>query len=209
MCGRSRRRRGDGGADRVLLKPQGTGYRAHRVRARRVRGRAAQGACAAADCRRPGRAGPRIGRQAGRGRLAGDHLLAGGHLRAALCRAYEVCGFNRAAEGDVAFRQLVLVRIIESASLRDLGEPGSSESATTPSPNPARRPTRLPQADPPPESCALRSESGLKCRGTQRGSLYCDLCAARTCPDTGGDGHPAGAGVPRASRLARRGECGQ
>jgi len=32
-----------GGADRVLLTPQGTEYRAHRVRARRIRGRAIQG----------------------------------------------------------------------------------------------------------------------------------------------------------------------
>ena len=163
---------------------------------------------AEADCRRPGRAGPRIGRQAGRGRLGGDHPpLAGGRLRAALCRAYEVGGFDRTAEGDVAFR------VAGAGADHRAGQPAGSGGTgivrvRTTIPEPARRPTRLPQADPPPEGCALRSESGLKCRGTQRGSLDCDLCAATTCPDTRGDGHPAGAGVPRASRDARRGVCG-
>jgi hypothetical protein len=51
-----------------------------------------------------------------------------GHLRDALCRAREVVGFDSTAEGDEAFRQLVLARIIESASeqdsLRVLGRPG-------------------------------------------------------------------------------------
>jgi len=74
---------------------------------------------AAADCRRPGRVRPRIGRQVVRGQLAGDHLLAGGVLRDALCRAYEVVGFDKTAQGDEAFRQLVLARIIESASEQD------------------------------------------------------------------------------------------
>jgi hypothetical protein len=35
------------------------------------------------------------------------------HLWEALCRAYEVLGFDAAARGDVVFRQLVLARIIE------------------------------------------------------------------------------------------------
>jgi hypothetical protein len=37
----------------------------------------------------------------------------------ALCRDYEVLGFDRAADGDEAFRQLVCARIIEPASKAD------------------------------------------------------------------------------------------
>jgi hypothetical protein len=40
----------------------------------------------------------------------------GGHLRDALCRSYEVLGFEQATSGDEVFRQLVLARIIEPAS---------------------------------------------------------------------------------------------
>jgi Transposase DDE domain len=41
------------------------------------------------------------------------------HLWDALCRAYEVLGFDAAARGDEAFRQLVLARIIEPTSKAD------------------------------------------------------------------------------------------
>ena len=41
------------------------------------------------------------------------------HLWEALCRAYEVLGFDAAARGDVVFRQLVLARIIEPTSKVD------------------------------------------------------------------------------------------
>lgn len=41
------------------------------------------------------------------------------HLWEALCRAYEVLGFDAAARGDVVFRQLVLARIIEPTSKAD------------------------------------------------------------------------------------------
>src|SRR5271166_2582370 len=42
-----------------------------------------------------------------------------GHLWDALCRAYEVLGFNTAAGGDEVFRDLVLARIIEPTSKAD------------------------------------------------------------------------------------------
>ena len=41
------------------------------------------------------------------------------HLWDALCRAYEVLGFDAAAGGDEVFRQLVLARIIEPTSKAD------------------------------------------------------------------------------------------
>jgi Transposase DDE domain len=41
------------------------------------------------------------------------------HLWDALCRAYEVLGFDATARGDVVFRQLVLARIIEPTSKAD------------------------------------------------------------------------------------------
>jgi hypothetical protein len=41
------------------------------------------------------------------------------HLWDALCRAYDVLGFDEAAGGDEVFRQLVLARIIEPTSKRD------------------------------------------------------------------------------------------
>ena len=41
------------------------------------------------------------------------------HLWVALCRAYEVLGFDKAAGGDKVFCQLVLARIIELASKAD------------------------------------------------------------------------------------------
>ena len=50
------------------------------------------------------------------------------HLWDALCRAYQVLGFDRAAGGDEVFRDLVLARIIEPTSkadsLRVLAETG-------------------------------------------------------------------------------------
>ncbi len=42
-----------------------------------------------------------------------------GHLWDALCRAYDVLGFEEAAGGDEVFRQLVLARIIEPTSKED------------------------------------------------------------------------------------------
>ena len=42
-----------------------------------------------------------------------------GHLWDALCRAYDVLGFDPAAGGDEVFRQLVLARIIEPTSKQD------------------------------------------------------------------------------------------
>jgi hypothetical protein len=42
-----------------------------------------------------------------------------GHLWDALCRAYDVFGFDQAAGGDEVFRQLVLARIIEPTSEHD------------------------------------------------------------------------------------------
>jgi hypothetical protein len=42
-----------------------------------------------------------------------------GHLLDALCRAYDVLGFDQAAGGDEVFRELVLARIIEPASKLD------------------------------------------------------------------------------------------
>jgi hypothetical protein len=42
-----------------------------------------------------------------------------GHLWDALCRAYDVLGFDEAAGGDEVFRQLVLARIIEPTSKED------------------------------------------------------------------------------------------
>jgi hypothetical protein len=42
-----------------------------------------------------------------------------GHLHDALCRAYDLLGFDRAAGGDEVFRQLVLARIIEPTSKAD------------------------------------------------------------------------------------------
>ncbi len=42
-----------------------------------------------------------------------------GHLWDALCRAYDVLGFDQAAGGDEVFRQLVLARIIEPTSKQD------------------------------------------------------------------------------------------
>ena len=161
------------------------------------------------------RAAPQIGRRPAAGGSLVITSSRAGHLRDALCRAREVVGFDSAAEGDEAFRQLVLARIIESASeqdsLRVLGRRGlirrhvpgaprparllrpetivfaGSRSASgsktelacrsssflkdgPPPPratrqsreprhhcglNPARRPRRRPQADPPPGSCAL------------------------------------------------------
>jgi hypothetical protein len=51
-----------------------------------------------------------------------------GHLWEALCRAYQLLGFDQAASGDGVFRDLVLARIIEPTSkqdsLRVLGEVG-------------------------------------------------------------------------------------
>ncbi len=41
------------------------------------------------------------------------------HLWDALCRAYEVLGFDKATGGDVVFRDLVLARIIEPTSKED------------------------------------------------------------------------------------------
>jgi hypothetical protein len=41
------------------------------------------------------------------------------HLWDALCRAYEMLGFDAAARGDPVFRQLVLARIIEPTSKAD------------------------------------------------------------------------------------------
>jgi hypothetical protein len=41
------------------------------------------------------------------------------HLWDALCRAYDVLGFDEAAGGDEVFRQLVLGRIIEPTSKQD------------------------------------------------------------------------------------------
>src|SRR5246127_5178424 len=41
------------------------------------------------------------------------------HLRDALCAAYAMLGFEQAADGDEAFRQLVLARIIEPTSKAD------------------------------------------------------------------------------------------
>jgi hypothetical protein len=161
------------------------------------------------------RAVPQIGRRPAAGGSLVITSSRAGHLWDALCRAREVVGFDSAAEGDEAFRQLVLARIIESASeqdsLRVLGRRGlirrhvpgaprparllrpetivfaGSRSASGSKtelagrsssflkdgpplpratrqsreprhhcgPNPARRPRRRPQADPPPGSCAL------------------------------------------------------
>ena len=42
-----------------------------------------------------------------------------GHLWDALCRAYDVLGFDQAAGGDEVFRQLVLARIVEPTSKLD------------------------------------------------------------------------------------------
>ncbi len=42
-----------------------------------------------------------------------------GHLWEALCRVYDVLGFDQAAGGDEVFRQLVLARIIEPTSKED------------------------------------------------------------------------------------------
>ena len=42
-----------------------------------------------------------------------------GHLWDALCRAYDVLGFDQVAGGDEVFRQLVLARIIEPTSKQD------------------------------------------------------------------------------------------
>jgi hypothetical protein len=42
-----------------------------------------------------------------------------GHLWDALCRAYDVLGFDQAAGTDEVFRQLVLARIIEPTSKAD------------------------------------------------------------------------------------------
>ena len=39
-----------------------------------------------------------------------------GHLWDALCRAYQLLGFDRAAGGDGVFRDLVLARIIGAAA---------------------------------------------------------------------------------------------
>jgi hypothetical protein len=39
-----------------------------------------------------------------------------GHLWDALCRVYELLGFDHAAGGDEVFRDLVLARIIEPTS---------------------------------------------------------------------------------------------
>jgi len=41
------------------------------------------------------------------------------HLWEALCRAYDVLGFDQAADADEVFRQLVLARIIEPTSKKD------------------------------------------------------------------------------------------
>jgi hypothetical protein len=41
------------------------------------------------------------------------------HLWNALCRAYDMLGFDEAAGGDEVFRQLVLSRIIEPTSKQD------------------------------------------------------------------------------------------
>jgi hypothetical protein len=41
------------------------------------------------------------------------------HLWDALCTAYDALGFDKAADGDEAFRQLVLARIIEPTSKAD------------------------------------------------------------------------------------------
>jgi hypothetical protein len=41
------------------------------------------------------------------------------HLWDALCAAYAMLGFEQAADGDEAFRQLVLARIIEPTSKAD------------------------------------------------------------------------------------------
>jgi hypothetical protein len=204
-----------GGADRVLLTPQGTGIsstsgpRTASPRpscSKRQRGSGLPPAT---------RAAPQIGRRPAAGGSLVITSSRAGHLRDALCRAREVVGFDSAAEGDEAFRQLVLARIIESASeqdsLRVLGRPGlirrhvpgaprparllrsetivfagsrsargsktelacrsssflkdgpplpratrqSREPRHHCGPNPARRPRRRPQADPPPGSRAL------------------------------------------------------
>ena len=42
-----------------------------------------------------------------------------GHLWDALCRAYDVLGFDHAVGGDEVFRDLVLARIIEPTSKSD------------------------------------------------------------------------------------------
>jgi hypothetical protein len=51
-----------------------------------------------------------------------------GHLWDALCRGFDVLGFDQASGGDEVFRQLVLARIIEPTSkldsLRVLAEVG-------------------------------------------------------------------------------------
>jgi hypothetical protein len=56
------------------------------------------------------------------------------HLWDALCRAYDVLGFDEAAGGDEVFRQLVLARVIEPTSkqdsLRVLEESGSGRPRT-------------------------------------------------------------------------------
>jgi hypothetical protein len=41
-----------------------------------------------------------------------------GHLSDALCTVYDALGFDEAAGGDVVFRQLVLARINELASMQ-------------------------------------------------------------------------------------------
>jgi hypothetical protein len=56
-----------------------------------------------------------------------------GHLWDALCRAYDVLGFQAVAGGDEVFRQLVLARIIEPTSKEDsirvLAETGISPAS--------------------------------------------------------------------------------
>jgi hypothetical protein len=77
ICRQSRGRREPGWCRLCTPHAAGHGISSTSVRAGRVRGRAAQGGGAAADCRRPGRAEPRIGRLAGRGGSREITLLAG------------------------------------------------------------------------------------------------------------------------------------
>ena len=66
------------------------------------------------------------------------------HLWDALCRAYDMLGFDQASGGDEVFRQLVLARIIEPTgkqdSLRVLEEAGV-DAASYPALNRRLRPT--------------------------------------------------------------------
>ncbi len=71
-----------------------------------------------------------------RRRTVGDSGSKASHLWDALCRAYEVLGFDSATGGDEVLRDLVLARIIEPTSkadsLRVLAETGVASRRTAP-----------------------------------------------------------------------------